>query len=325
MRCQEVKNWIWENEAPSEEVRQHLEVCPTCRQLYCLWQKTRQVLVAPPPPAPTGFKERVMLRVQSRPQKRDWKWRWLALAAAGVLALCGSAWAFYKSNSHFLPPTQPAQVATNQTPPSETPAGSSLPSQPGKTPSSPDSPAPAPESNAPRQAEPNSSPDGAPTPAPSSPPPAPASQGGSAPNPVAGSGAAPERVFLSHTTSIRSSVLRFSVSDLIVAQGKVETLARQFSAQEVSRAKASPQVVVLQFLVPESQGQAYIDALTRSGLGNLLSQENSSRDVTQELVDLQARCAALPPSERVALEQEMQYLREAAGKYTVTVCLVQET
>ncbi|RDV84506.1 anti-sigma factor family protein [Ammonifex thiophilus] len=314
MYCQEARRLIWESEELPEEAREHVANCPSCQQVYCLWQRTRRALFLPAPPAPPGFKDRVVDRL--RGERRSRGWRWLALAAAGLLLLSGSAWAFFKKSEHFLPPPTQARVVAERegTPTSQAPA-----TPPAKQESKPE--APPDKGTQQRQGE-------AEKPGKSAVP-APPSLSSNQGEPRAGKGVgateSTNRVFLSHSQTVRSTLLRLQVADVIVAQGKVETLARQFGGQKVNQVKPFEQMVVLQFLLPDSEGEAFVNALLRAGVGSLQSWENSSRDVTQELANLKVQLVSASPAERPALEQQIKDLEEAAAKYTVTVCLMQET
>lgn len=314
MYCQEAGRLIWESEELPEEAREHVERCPSCQQVYCLWQKVRQALILPAPEAPPGFKERVMARLYAGKEKRAWQWRWLALAAAGLLVLSGSTWAFFKKSEYFIPPTAQTKIVADKkdetrspTPNTSSTAMENKPLDTGQ--------------NQPSETkEPEKSPANPPT---SSISPSP-NQGGSKTEVGRSTLEPSNRVFLSHPLTIKSSLLRLQVADVVIAQGKVETLARQFGAKEVSQAKASDKVVVLQFLLPNPEGEAFVNALLKSGLGSLQGREDTSRDVTQELANLKAQYTSASPENRPALEQEIKYLENTAGNYIVTVCLMQE-
>lgn len=319
MRCRRVQELIWGGEL-TEEVRAHIEECPSCRQVYLLWQEVKQGLSLPAPAAPPGFKDRVMARL-SAPEKEvgrsPGRLRLVLAVAAGLLVMAGSAWAFFKGGFSPLPSAPPPVVADKSS------GGSSLSSP---TPVLPDreGEGKAGGVKAPEKQQP-SSPGPSEVPAPAegqreaSHPKAQKEVG--SPRAVVQPQAELPRAFLSRSQLVRSGFVELRVADVAQAEERVRDLARQFGAQENHELPIGGGVE-LAFTLPSSQGEAFVKALCGSGIGAVQDRSESSQDVTQQLAELKAKCECTSPEERGALEGEMRKLEAAVNSYTVLVWLV---
>ncbi|ACX53233.1 hypothetical protein Adeg_2156 (plasmid) [Ammonifex degensii KC4] len=307
MRCRRVQELIRDGELTGE-ARAHIAECPSCRRVYLLWQEVKRGLSLPAPAAPPGFKDRVMAQL-SAPEKEagrsPGRLRLVLAVAAGLLVMAGSAWAFFKGTFSPPPPAPPPVVADRS-------SGSSTPVLPDKekVPGAGQGEEKAGGAEAPEKRQ-SPSPGASLAPAPAEGQRETNSPGarGEASPPRAGAQPQAElpRAFLSHPQLARSGFVELRVADVARAKGQVRNLARQFGAQENHELPVDGGIE-LAFALPSSQGEAFVKALCGSGIGSVQDRWESSRDVTQQLAELKARCEYASPEERRALEGEVKKL-----------------
>lgn len=327
--CREFQEWLspyLDGElAPWERARleEHLKRCPACRREVARWQEIRRALegLKATPPAPAGFKQRVLLRVQ---KGRRLRWlKSLAAVAAVLLLLAGSAagWGqgFWKrlaldpgmSPFTHTRPQEPAPAAPESPRPEEGPIPEARIREPEKRPPEGDREVPPPSGE--EKASAGEQPKENPAPAPA----ASGKESPTKPQPlqVAAGPLYPERFFLSSDLEVASALIKIKAQDLedtrkaaLRIAGRYGALIKPLGEQNTGRERR----VLYQLTLDQSRGEALVGELASLG-GEV---QRSRTDLTpefQRLLDqyrekVSRANTALDPGERERLRAEARDL-----------------
>ncbi|OIQ57542.1 anti-sigma-W factor RsiW [Moorella thermoacetica] len=355
MECREAREFFspyLDGELTTEErdiVRRHLAACPACREEMARWEELSRALreLKAPVAAPPGFAAAVMARVNPGRQARSW-WRarrLVAAAAAVVLLIAGSVgyaarglWQQLPASIAALHPghdgngrqvTVPPGDKTTSSEASQPGAGANPGNLPGDgTATGANSPAGTTSkqsgngATAPGNGQGSSQPAGSgknsTTPGSAGRQPA-VDSGNRQPAMVAGSEPYPARTFLSAGRQVASTMLKLEVTDMAAARAKALGLggsagatAQVIAVQDNGQEKR----FICQFTVAEDRAAVLLAGL--KGLGQVISQNTSTQDLTQQfsatLEQYQAKVAqvnaATDPAEKEKLTREAKALEQ---------------